>query len=100
MKEITFLVPAHVADLIAETRVQLDGAWDDWAVSAALQCLERNSLEGCLAEFDSLLVDGKRDFDDAMDRRRFMLPLNRALIKAWNAEQAWGEDFKAEEVPA
>jgi len=83
LKAVTFMVPAHLADLIEATRGQLVGQWEDWATSAAQQAVnESSSFKQCAREFESLLVDSNWEFEDADDRAQFMAPLLKALKTA------------------
>lgn len=82
LKPVTFLLPAHIANLIEATRNHLPGQWDELVGSLAEQFLDGRSFEACCREFDYVLVDSQWTFEDPADRAEFVAPLIAALRSA------------------
>ena len=81
-KTVTFNLPAHIADLIEETRNHLPGQWEELVASAVEQFIDGKSFDACRREFECLLVDSQWGFDGPADRAEFVAPLIAALRKA------------------
>ena len=83
-KEVTFVVPAHIADLIDVTRDLMDEEWERWGTNPFFQSFEGSSgdFDRCVRQFcDLMFYDGKV----SSTRLRKLLP---HLRKAYNRETA------------
>ena len=95
LKPVSLNLPAHIADLIEETRNHLPGQWEDLVASAAEQVIDSKSFESCRREFDGLFVDSQWTFDGPADRAAFVAPLMAALRTAHERHHAGASEATA-----
>jgi hypothetical protein len=90
MKKVTFLIPAHIADLITETSDLVDNRWEDWLVNTFVQSCGgsfNKPFEGCVKEFCDLMMN---DGIDISTKRlnKLIPPLRKAYAREMELRKA------------